>query len=208
MFEEHKIHIVLGKSGSGKSILFKAMLGLIPLQSGTITYRGKPLQDYKYLFGVQFQHGALFTSLSAGENIMLPLLYCANIEPKLAQSIALEKLRLVGLTAADFHKSPAQLSGGMIKRVALARAIALDPEILFADEPTSGLDPISAQAYDQLILSLKADYKLTVIMITHDLTRIKTLADTITIIHEGKAYSGQYEQLKKDSVLGQYLAAL
>lgn len=208
--EAEKIHAIVGGSGSGKSVLIKSILGLIPAKSGTILFNGKPrdLEDLRRKAGVQFQNGALISSLNVLENVMVPLEYKANIDREIAKGIAGAKLLLVGLKESDFNKKPSMLSGGMIKRVSLARAIALDPQILFLDEPTSGLDPLAAQLYDDLIKDLHDALKITVVMITHDLLRVKNLADKVIIIHEKRAYQGTMNELIKDEVVGKYLKGL
>jgi phospholipid/cholesterol/gamma-HCH transport system ATP-binding protein len=185
---------VIGASGSGKSVLTRTILGLVPKRSGTIEIFGQdidPLLEAERRMmeqrcGVMFQQGALFSSLTITENIQLPMRECLSLSPGLLDEMAMLKLEMVGLPRDAAGKYPAQLSGGMTKRAALARALALDPEILFLDEPTSGLDPIAADAFDQLILTLKASLNLTVMMITHDLSTLHTACDRIAAIAGGK----------------------
>ncbi len=185
---------VIGASGSGKSVLARTILGLLPKRNGRIALFGKDLdelsgkerQHMEQRCGVMFQHGALFSSLTIAENIQLPMRECLSLSPGLLAEMAMLRLEMVGLPSDAARKYPAQLSGGMIKRAALARALALDPEILFLDEPTSGLDPIAADAFDQLILTLKASLNLTVMMITHDLSTLHTACDRIAAIAGGK----------------------
>lgn len=205
--EKGKIYAIVGGSGAGKSVLIKTILGLITPASGEILFEGKSrnLEELRRKSGVQFQNGALLSALTAGENVMLPLQYKAGLPTDYAQEIALSKLKLVGLDESVFHKYPSMLSGGMIKRVSLARAIALDPVILFLDEPTSGLDPLSAQSYDELILNIHSNLKITVIMITHDLLRVRNLSDGVIIIDQKKAYQGSFEALAADKNVGKYL---
>ncbi|MEN9705766.1 MAG: hypothetical protein RLZZ393_1645, partial [Pseudomonadota bacterium] len=136
----------------------------------------------KARYGVTFQHGALFSSLTVRENIPLPMLEHLSLPPDVLDGLAMLKLRLVGLPAEAAHKYPAELSGGMVKRAALARALALDPPLLFLDEPTSGLDPIGAAAFDELIAYLQQELSLTVVMITHDLDSIFRVCNRVGVI--------------------------
>lgn len=185
---------VIGASGSGKSVLTRTILGLLPKRSGQISLLGKDLdqssederRQIEQRCGVMFQQGALFSSLTIAENIQVPMRECLALSPALLAEMAALKLELVGLPPDAAGKYPAALSGGMTKRAALARALALDPEILFLDEPTSGLDPIAADAFDQLILALKASLNLTVMMITHDLSTLHAACDRIAAIAGGK----------------------
>jgi phospholipid/cholesterol/gamma-HCH transport system ATP-binding protein len=194
---------IVGGSGSGKSVLLNTILGLIPLKQGTITVFGKKAgsidrimkQHLQAHWGVLFQGGALFSSLTVGENIQIPMKEMENMPKDLAKEMALIKLKMVGLKEQDFNKYPSELSGGMIKRVALARALAIDPEILFLDEPTAGLDPISAAAFDDLILTLRANLNLTVVMVTHDLDSINHLCDRLAVLVDKKAIIGTLEEL-------------
>jgi phospholipid/cholesterol/gamma-HCH transport system ATP-binding protein len=198
---------IVGGSGSGKSVLMEAILGLIPIKQGTITVLGKHIGTLEKImklrlqshWGVLFQGGALFSSLTVGENIQIPLKEMEHIEKDLAREMACIKLKMVGLTEDDFFKYPAELSGGMRKRVALARALAVDPQILFLDEPTAGLDPISAAAFDDLILTLSANLHLTVVMITHDLDSIRRLCDRIAVLVDKKAIVGTLKSLVKNN---------
>lgn len=199
----HKIFGIVGGSGSGKSVLLNTILGLLPIKKGTIKVLGKkigPLEQIMKLglqshWGVLFQGGALFSSLTVGENIQIPMKELEKIPEDLARELAFIKLKMVGLQEEDFYKYPSELSGGMIKRAALARALAVDPEILFLDEPTAGLDPISAAAFDELILTLRANLNLTVVMITHDLDSIKRLCDNIAVLVDKRAIVGTLKSL-------------
>ncbi len=187
---------IVGGSGSGKSVLMTFMVGLIPPQKGTITYHlGTPFTPYQA--GVLFQHGALISSLTVLENIMVPLKEVAGLPEKVAQDIGMLKIEMVGLPLDSAFKYPSQLSGGMIKRAALARALALDPPILFLDEPTSGLDPISAAAFDQLIKQLQQQLKITVVMVTHDLDSLVQICDRIAILVDKKVLIGPLDEIEK-----------
>lgn len=185
---------IVGGAGSGKSVLLKFMIGLDKPQEGKITYYTDPPYPSTQI-GVLFQYGALISSLTVLENIMAPLKEVAHLSDKLIQEIALLKLDLVGLPLESHAKSPSQLSGGMIKRVALARALALDPEILFLDEPTSGLDPISAASFDQLIKKLQKQLKMTVVMVTHDLDSLVQICDRVAVLVEQKVMVGTVQEV-------------
>ncbi len=181
---------VVGGSGAGKTVLLQSILGLRRPQGGEIRLFGKNLakassreaQAIRSKTGVLFQGGALFSTLSVAENIMTPILEFTGMSPAEARSIALLKLSLVGLPQRAGDLMPSELSGGMIKRSALARALALDAELLFLDEPTAGLDPIGAAAFDALIKDLAAGLNLTVFMITHDLDSLYTVCDEIAVL--------------------------
>jgi phospholipid/cholesterol/gamma-HCH transport system ATP-binding protein len=184
----------VGGSGSGKSVLLRTIIGLLPKRAGTIEVLGVNLaqadeaerRSIERRWGVLFQQGALFSSLTARQNVEFPMREHLALSEKLMNEVALTKLAMVGLTARDAGKLPSELSGGMVKRVALARALALDPEILFLDEPTSGLDPISAGEFDALIKTLQQTLGLTVFMVTHDLESLKAVSDRIAVLAEGK----------------------
>lgn len=199
----HEIFGIVGGSGAGKSVLMAAILGLIPIKYGTITVLGKragSLEKVRKLhlqshWGVLFQGGALFSSLTVGENIQIPMKDIESMPDDLARELAFIKLKMVGLNEGDFFKYPSELSGGMVKRAALARALAIDPEILFLDEPTAGLDPISAAAFDDLILTLRANLNLTVVMVTHDLDSISRLCDRIAVLVDKRAIVGTLKSL-------------
>src|SRR4029079_6657362 len=185
---------VVGKSGGGKSVLLSTIIGLLPKWHGKIDVLGVNLdtsneQERRALerrWGVLFQQGALFSSLTVRQNVQFPMRENLELSPRLLDEMALAKLEMVGLTPADADKFPAELSGGMTKRAALARALALDPEIVFLDEPTSGLDPISAGDFDALIRTLQATLGLTVFMVTHDLESLYTACDRVAVIADGK----------------------
>jgi phospholipid/cholesterol/gamma-HCH transport system ATP-binding protein len=184
----------VGGSGSGKSVLLRTIIGLIPRRSGSIEVLGERLDTatdearrrIERRWGVLFQQGALFSSLSALQNVQFPMVEYLDLPQRLMDEMAAAKLDMVGLRRADHHKMPSELSGGMTKRVALARALALDPELVFLDEPTSGLDPIAAGDFDALIRTLQQTLGLTVFMITHDLESLKTICDRVGALADGK----------------------
>ncbi|HEX7801049.1 MAG TPA: ATP-binding cassette domain-containing protein [Asticcacaulis sp.] len=181
---------VVGGSGAGKTVLLNSILGLQRPAAGKIRIFGKNLAEageaealaIRAKTGVLFQGGALFSTLSVAENIMAPILEFTRLSPKEAREIALLKLALVGLPLRAADLAPSELSGGMVKRTALARALALDAELLFLDEPTAGLDPIGAAAFDELIKDLADSLDLTVFMITHDLDSLYTVCDEIAVL--------------------------
>ncbi|HVY20656.1 MAG TPA: ABC transporter ATP-binding protein [Bauldia sp.] len=184
---------VVGGSGAGKSVLLRTIIGLVPKAAGTISVFGVSAdeareRDWRAVerrWGILFQQGALFSSLTVRENIEFPMRQHTRFSDKLMSDLAILKLEMVGLTAADAAKFPAELSGGMVKRVALARALALDPEIVFLDEPTSGLDPITASEFDKLIRTLQQTLGITVFMVTHDLDSLATACDRIAVLADG-----------------------
>jgi phospholipid/cholesterol/gamma-HCH transport system ATP-binding protein len=183
----------VGGSGAGKSVLMRTIIGLIPKQSGTIEVFGMNMdraseqerRSIERRWGVLFQHGALFSSLTVRQNVQFLMRENLEISQKLMDEIAIAKLEMVGLKASDAEKFPSELSGGMTKRVALARALSLDPEIVFLDEPTSGLDPISAAEFDELIRTLQQTLGLTVFMVTHDPQSLHTVCDRIAALSDG-----------------------
>jgi len=194
---------IVGGSGSGKSVLLRTMLGLQVPVSGTVEIEGRrvtgvssrDLIDVKRRYGVTFQHGALFTALTVVQNVELPLAEHYDISEEALRELAELRIRMVGLPLEAADKYPAQLSGGMNKRAALARALALDPALLFLDEPTSGLDPISAAAFDRLVLYLQKSLRLTVVMITHDLDTIYRICNRVGVIVEGKMICGTLDEI-------------
>lgn len=185
---------VVGGSGSGKSVSLRAIVGLLPKRGGTIEIFGANVDEATDLerralerrWGILFQQGALFSSLTVQQNVEMPLREHTDLSPSLREEIARYKIALVGLKPEAAHRFPSELSGGMIKRAALARALALDPEIVFLDEPTSGLDPISAGDFDELLLTLREALGLTVYMVTHDLDSLVRITDRIAALGEGK----------------------
>jgi phospholipid/cholesterol/gamma-HCH transport system ATP-binding protein len=184
----------VGASGAGKSVLTRTIIGLMPKRSGRIQVMGVDLdtvgeeerREVERRWGVLFQHGALFSSLSVRENIQFPVRELMNLSDRVLDEMTYAKLTLVGLKPEVADRHPSQLSGGMIKRVALARALALDPEIVFLDEPTSGLDPIGAGDFDDLVRTLQRTLGLTVFMVTHDLDSLYTACDRIAVLGDGK----------------------
>jgi phospholipid/cholesterol/gamma-HCH transport system ATP-binding protein len=176
---------LVGASGGGKSVLMRTLIGLLPKRAGDIVFQNaKSVQAGRR--GVLFQQGALFSALNARQNIQFPLRESAHLSPSLLDEIANAKLEMVGLSAEDGDKFPAELSGGMTKRVALARALALDPALLFLDEPTSGLDPIAAGEFDALIKTLQRTLRFTVFMITHDLNSLAAVCDRVAALADGR----------------------
>jgi len=177
----------VGGSGQGKSVLTRTILGLVKKARGTIEVFGEDVdglsgpqrRTLERRFGVMFQQGALFSALTVKQNIQVPMREYLQLSPSLLDEMAMVKLDLVGLKPDAADKLPSELSGGMIKRAALARALALDPEIVFLDEPTSGLDPIGAAEFDELIVTLKQTLGLTVFMVTHDLDSLYSACDRI-----------------------------
>lgn len=185
---------VVGGSGSGKSVLLRSIVGLRRPNEGQVKVFDQDLASLdeqqrsrvERRFGVLFQKGALFSSLTITENVALPLIEHAGLSRADAEHLAGVKLALAGLPMSAADKYPASLSGGMVKRAALARALALDPDILFLDEPTAGLDPIGAAAFDQLILTLRDALGLSVFLITHDLDTLYTITDRIAVLSQKK----------------------
>ncbi|MGY4572545.1 ATP-binding cassette domain-containing protein [Bradyrhizobium pachyrhizi] len=175
---------LVGASGGGKSVLMRTLVGLLPKRSGQIDFAGT--SDNERHWGVLFQQGALFSALTARQNIQFPLREQARLSPRLLEEVADAKLEMVGLTREDGDKFPSELSGGMTKRVALARALALDPSLLFLDEPTSGLDPIAAGEFDTLIRTLHRTLRFTVFMVTHDLNSLQAICDRVAALADGR----------------------
>ncbi len=196
---ENEILGLVGGSGSGKSVLLRSILGLMPVQEGSVTIKHREGEDdaaYKN-WGVLFQNGALFSGLSVLDNITLPIRENYNIPEDEMEQLALKKLEMVGLKSDVALKKPSELSGGMVKRAALARALALDPDILFLDEPTAGLDPIAAASFDELIKTLRDIFGLSVLIITHDLDTLTTLCDRIAMLVDKKITAGTLEDMMK-----------
>ena len=183
----------VGGSGSGKSVLMRSILGLIKKDAGQVELFGEYYDSLTGAdrlaidrrLGVLFQHGALFSSLTVKENIQVPMREYFDLSPRLMDELARVRIDLVGLGPEAADKYPAELSGGMIKRASLARALALDPRLVFLDEPTSGLDPIGAAAFDDLIASLRDTLGLTVYMVTHDLDSLHAICDRVAVLRDG-----------------------
>lgn len=181
---------IVGASGTGKSVLTRAILGLNQKRSGRVDILGLDYDRISFArrqmvdqqLGVLFQHGALFSSLTVRQNIQVPMREYLNLSQSLMDELTLMKMQLVGLALDAADKFPSELSGGMIKRAGVARALALDPAVIFLDEPTSGLDPIGAQEFDQLILKLRDTLGVTVFMVTHDLDSLFSACDRIAVL--------------------------
>ncbi len=210
-----QISVILGGSGCGKSTLLRHVLGLSKPSQGKIfigdqdlfTLRPKEFRNVRRRMGVLFQDGALLGSLTLGENVALPLKERTSLSADKIQEIVLHKLGLVGLEEfADYY--PGQLSGGMRKRGGLARAIVMDPPVLLCDEPTSGLDPINAAQMDALLLDMKKRFKVTIVVVSHDLQSLYATADHVLVLHDGHAvFDGSLQDMKQseDSYIRQFL---
>ncbi len=200
-----EVTVVLGTSGCGKTTILKHLLGLYPVTRGRVSVLDKDVSTLRELeqialyekMGVFYQDGALLNSLTVAENVALPLEQHTNLPKSLIRDIVYMKLGLVNLSHA-YHLFPSQLSGGMLKRAALARAIALDPPLLFCDEPGAGLDPVSLESLDALILNLKTQLGMSVIMVTHEVLSIMRVADRIVFLDKGTvAFEGPIEEALK-----------
>jgi phospholipid/cholesterol/gamma-HCH transport system ATP-binding protein len=207
--------VVIGGSGSGKSTLLRTLVGLEKPSSGEVRIKGvditkanaREMDAIRKKIGLAFQGGALIGSLSVGENIALPLVEHTNLEPTTIEVMVRIKLEQVGLSGFEKY-SPAQLSGGMKKRAAFARAMAMDPEILFFDEPSAGLDPITAAGIDDLILNLKKAYAMSIVVVTHELASAFLIADRIILINRGNIVAmGPVEEVRssQDPLVRQFL---
>ena len=194
---------IVGGSGSGKSVLLRTLLGLQRPRRGRVLFEDKDifflslaeLVGMRRKWGVLFQNGALFSSLTVLENIEFVIREHLELPDLVTQQLALVKLQLVGLTTTAAGKYPSELSGGMVKRAALARALALDPWVLFLDEPTAGLDPIAAAAFDELIMQLHATLGLTVVVVTHDLDTLVSICDRIAVLVDKRLVVDTLERL-------------
>ena len=189
-----EIFAIIGGSGSGKSTILREMILLQRPNTGSVRILGIDLQDIndddalnlRKRWGVMFQHGGLFGSLTVKENVGLPLREHTQLSTSLIDEIAAAKLAMTGLKPEVSQQYPSELSGGMMKRASLARAMALDPELLFLDEPTAGLDPVSAAGVDELVIKLRDQFGLTIVMITHDLDLLWQVADRVAVLADGK----------------------
>jgi len=192
--EQNQIVALVGPSGCGKTTLLRSIMGLQKPVSGVIdvfeqdilTCTAEAMQSVRLRWGITFQAGALFSSLNLLENVAFPMRVLRGMSDEASAQLAQLKIAMVGLPEKAKYLYPAELSGGMIKRAALARALALDPELLLLDEPTSGLDPESANKFNELILELKKDLGLTVIMVTHDIESLDVVADTVALMDKQK----------------------
>lgn len=197
---------VVGGSGAGKSVLLRTIIGLMKPREGTIELFGQNTArmsqrerlNVQLRYGVLFQEGALFSSMTVAQNIQVPLRRYTSMNQTLMDELAAMKLHLVGLPQDAGGKFPAELSGGMRKRAGLARALALDPELLFLDEPTAGLDPISASHFDELIKNLQKSLDLTVFMVTHDIDTLRAATDRIAVLVERQIKTGTIAELLRD----------
>ncbi len=189
-----EILAIIGGSGSGKTTLLRSILMLLRPTAGSIRVFGKDVLDIndkdanliRQRWGMLFQHSALFSSLTVIQNIMFPMKELTGLNKSFRRQLAMLKLGLVGLAKETATKFPSELSGGMQRRAAAARAIAMDPELLFLDEPTSGLDPLSAKQFDELVLFLRNTLKLTVVLISHDIESLKRITDRVAFVGKGK----------------------
>ena len=197
---------LVGGSGTGKSVLMRTILGLNRQTAGTIEVLGRVVATHddaerrhlRSRWGVLFQDGALFSSLTVLQNVATPLRAHLRLDPRLLRELAEVKIALSGLAPDAAHKRPSELSGGMRKRAGLARAIALDPELLFLDEPTAGLDPIGAAAFDELIADLRRALGLTVVMVTHDLDSLYAVCDRVSVLVDKRVRVGTLAELERD----------
>jgi phospholipid/cholesterol/gamma-HCH transport system ATP-binding protein len=198
---EGEIFSIVGGSGSGKTMLLRTLLGLRRPTAGAVSVMGRNIAAGERLpferIGVVFQHGALWSQLTVSENVAFPIIRHARVSARTVRELAASKLRMAGLQPSDFDKYPAELSGGMTKRAGLARALALDPALLFLDEPTSGLDPVAAADFDELIEYLHRNLDLTLVMITHDLSSLYRLSHTVGVLIHGRAVVGSVDDVAR-----------
>ena len=211
-FGDHRVHdgldlevqrgeilSIVGGSGSGKSVLLRSILGLQIPREGKIEVLGMPIEPGRPVphrrWGVLFQRGALFSGLTVRENVELPISLHSTMSAPTRAKLASLKIQMAGLPAEAEDKVPSELSGGMVKRAALARALALDPELLFLDEPTAGLDPIAAEEFEDVILYLRESLDLTVVIITHDLDTLYSLSDRVSVLVDKRARTGTLDEV-------------
>ena len=215
LIEVGKVTVIIGQSGGGKSVLLKHMIGLIRPDKGKVEIDGqditafneRQLNEIRKRFGMLFQEAALFDSMTVGQNVAFPLIEHTKLPKSTIREIVSEKLAHVGLRGVE-EKMPSELSGGMKKRVGLARAIALEPEIILFDEPTTGLDPIMADAIDQLIVDIQSRLNVTCVVISHDITGTFKIAHKIAMLYQGKIIEyGTPEEIKngRNPILKQFL---
>ncbi len=197
--ERGEILSIVGGSGSGKSVLLRSMLGLQQPKAGEIEVLGMPIRPGLPVphrrWGVLFQQGALFSGLSVRENVELPIALHSEMGRATRAKLARLKIQMAGLPVDVEDRMPSELSGGMVKRAALARALALDPELLFLDEPTAGLDPIGAEEFEDVILYLRESLDLTVVIITHDLDTLYSLSDRVAVLVDKQARTGTLDEV-------------
>lgn len=192
--QKGEIFAIIGGSGSGKTTILRSILMLLKPTAGTIRVFGQDVSalneeqsiKLRQRWGMLFQHGALFSALTVLQNIMFPMKELASVQEPFMKELAMLKILLVGLQKEDAGKFPSELSGGMQRRAAAARAIAMDPELLFLDEPTSGLDPVSAKKFDELILFLRDALNLTIVVVSHDIESLKRTTDRVAFVGKGK----------------------
>lgn len=211
-FGDHRVHdgldlevrrgeilSIVGGSGSGKSVLLRSMLGLQIPSEGSVEVLGNPIRPGLPVphrrWGVLFQRGALFSGLTVRENVELPISLHSTMDRRTRAKLARLKIQMAGLSLEAEDKVPSELSGGMVKRAALARALALDPELLFLDEPTAGLDPIAAEEFEEVILYLRESLDLTVVIITHDLDTLYSLSDRVAVLVDKRARTGTLDEI-------------
>ena len=194
---------IVGGSGTGKSVLLRSILGLHKPQSGVIEVLGQRIgrkhTGLEKQWGVLFQNGALLSALTVCQNVELPIALHSNMNAATRRELAELKIQMAGLQPDAYDKYPAELSGGMRKRAALARALALEPKILFLDEPTAGLDPIAATEFDELTAYFHSSLDLTIVMITHDLDTLFTVCDRVAVLVDGKAVVGPVQEVRESS---------
>jgi len=203
-----EVFAIAGGNGSGKSVLMREIILLQSPSAGAINLFGRDIREmseaeilaFRRRCGVLFQHGALFSSLTVTENVAVPLREHYSLSKSLIEELAILKIAFPGFPIASVGKYPNELSGGMRRRAALARALALDPELLFLDEPTSGLDPVSAAAFDELVQQLREWFKLTIVIITHDLDSLWRIADRVAVLGNGKVLGiGTMDELSRSA---------